>query len=299
MCTSTSHAQQLRDNRPLRWDYRLGIRGAGLIVYGALPASLSALGVVKAPEASALPLSLSSVPFIVVVAAAPVVLTFVLTKQRMFAWYVLSDYLWLRSFVNTLGIVVVSTAVCLAARALTKPDIVAALHEWLSLATAKQANTVGHALLLSLAFLVGSSTLFLTVIKEDGGLPLLPTKDRVAQEGELRKHLLETVSAARAWPTGTIGNKDLAQRTTELNSHISEADKALATLMRMAPRLGRARFYTQLAEELTALRSAIIEVNGSPDTQPKYWAAESPVLNTVETGRRQLVRRHAELRVHA
>src|SRR5262249_51002560 len=253
---------QLRNNRPLRWDPRLGLRGSGLIVYGALPASLSALGVVKVPEQANLPLSGSSIPFIAVVALAPLVLTFVLTRQRMAAWYVLSDHLILRAVLNTLGIVVASTAVCLAARALTKPDTGAALSQWLGLGLAKQANTVGHALLLSLAFLVGSSTLFLTVIKEDSGLPLLPKKDRLAAETELRKHLVETVAAAREWPTGTVDNKTLDERSGALNGQIADAKATIAKLRRLGIGLGRERFYEQLAEELEALRLAVADVRG-------------------------------------
>lgn len=233
-----TRATQLRSNRMLLWDHRLGLRGSGLIVYGALPASLSALGVVKAPDQAALPLSAHSIPFIAVIALAPVVLTFVLTKQRMGAWYELSDYLTLRALLNTFGIVVASTAVCLAARALTKPDMGAALSRWLGLPLAKEANTVGHALLLSLAFLVGSSTLFLTVIKEDSGLPLLPTKGRLANDTELRKHLVETVAAAKEWPIGNVGNKTLNERSDELNGHIAEAKGAIASLRRMATGLG-------------------------------------------------------------
>jgi len=293
-------ATQLRSNRPLRWDQRLGVRGSGLIVYGALPASLSALGVVKVPEQANLPLSGSSIPFIAVVALAPVVLTFVLTRQRMAAWYVLSDYLILRAVLNTLGIVVASTTVCLAARALTKPDIGAALSQWLGLGLAKQANTVGHALLLSLAFLVGSSTLFLTVIKEDSGLPLLPKKGRLAAETELRKRLVETVAAAREWPIGIVDNKTFAERSDELNEDIAEAEGAIAKLRRLGTGFGRAGFYDQLAEELGALRAAVADVRGAPASHGKYWAATAPNnLNQAETNRRALVRRHAELSIHA
>jgi hypothetical protein len=281
------------------WDYRLGLRGAGLIVYGALPASLSALGAVKIEQK--LPLSVQSIPFIAVVALAPIVLTFMLTKQRMAAWYVLNDYVVLRSILNTFGIVVASTAVCLATRALTKPDSGAALCEWLRWPLAKEANTLGHALLLSLAFLVGSSTLFLTVIKEDGGLPLLPSKDRLAMESGLRKSLLVTVAAAREWPIGVVANTTLGERSIELNSQIAEAEEAIAGLRRLAPGLGRMNFFGQLAQELDALRRAILEVSGAQAqaAHDKYWAATPNNLNAVERERRALVQRHAELSVHA
>jgi hypothetical protein len=293
-----TRSTQISGNFCLRLDHFLGLRGTGLIVYGALPASLSALGVVKVPEQAVLPLSLSGIPFVAVVALAPVVLTFVLTKQRMAAWYLLSDYLIVRSLVITLGIVVASTAVCLAARALAKPDIGAALGQWLRLPATTEANTIGHALLLSLAFLVGSSTLFLTVIKEDSGLPLLPAKDRLAQENELRKCLVDTVDAAKTWPIEAVG-KTLDERSDELKATIQGAEKALADLRKSAPGLGRAFFHEQLAQELAALQKAVAHVQGSKAAQAKYWSATAPSdLNRDEIGLRTLIRRHAELSVH-
>jgi len=52
-----TRAMQLRENHPLSWDYRLGLRGLGLVIYGALPASLGALGAFKAPDQHTLQLS--------------------------------------------------------------------------------------------------------------------------------------------------------------------------------------------------------------------------------------------------
>jgi hypothetical protein len=289
---------QLRTNGWLRLDHFLGLSGSGLIVYGALPASLSALGVVKLPDQAVLPLSLPSVPFVVVVALAPVVLTFVLTKQRMAAWYLLGNYLLVRSLVVTLGIVVASTAVCLAARAVTKPDIGAAMREWLALPFANEANTVGHALLISLAFLVGSSTLFLTVIKEDGGLPLLPTKDRLAKESELRRHLIDTIAAAKVWPVETEDGT-LQKRSTELTTTIEAAEKTIVDLKKWPQDLGRAKLYEQITEEFSALKTAIADVCGSKAAYAKYWSETPPGgLNKDETRLRTLIRRHAELSVH-
>ncbi len=64
--------------------------------------------------------------------------------------------------------------------------------------------------------------------------------------------------------------------------------------------LGRANFYEQLAQELAALQKAVAHVRGSNAAHAKYWSAIAPNgLNQNETEFRILVRRHAELSVHA
>ena len=213
----------LRENPWLALDYRLGLRGAGLILYGALPASLGALGALKAPEQGALQFGRSGIIFIVLVALIPVSVTFLLTRQRLGSWYLLADDLNLRSLLITAEILVASTLVCIATRALSKPDIQQAVAEWWALPFWTHANAIGHAILLAVAYLVASSTLFLTVIKEDSGLPLLPKKDVLTNEIELRKQLAFTVAAAKDWPADAIDGKTLGQRTDELHTHIAEA----------------------------------------------------------------------------
>ena len=182
-----TRAMQLRENHPLSWDYRLGLRGLGLVIYGALPASLGALGAFKAPDQNTLQLSVSGIPFVLFIALAPVVLTFLLTRQRLTAWYLLRDYLYWRSALITLAFIMASTVVCLATRVLTKPDVSVAFDQWWNLAWPNHLNTVWHALLLSFAYLVGSSTLFLTVIKDDSSLPLLPKKTVVRERNQIAR----------------------------------------------------------------------------------------------------------------
>jgi hypothetical protein len=259
-----------------------------------------ALGAFKAPDQNSLQLSVSGIPFVFFIALAPVVLTFLLTRQRLSAWYLLRDYLYLRSALITLAIIVASIAVCVATRVLTKPDVSAAFAQWLNLEWPNQLNTVWHALLLSFAYLVGSSTLFLTVIKDDSSLPLLPKKDWLAGETELRKRLIETVAAARDWPL-QIPGKPIAGRRTELQDHIDEAEKAIDGLRRSATGLGREKFYTELSAELKALGLAAADVSGgSQAAWNKYWSAAAPQnLNKEDGERRQLVRRHSELSILA
>jgi hypothetical protein len=298
--TGMTRSIQLRENRPSLWDYRLGLRGLGLVIYGALPASLGALGAFKAPDQNSLQLSVLGIPFVFFIALAPVVLTFLLTRQRLSAWYLLRDYLYLRSALITLAIIVASIAVCVATRVLNKPDVSAAFAQWLKLEWPNQLNTVWHALLLSFAYLVGSSTLFLTVIKDDSSLPLLPKKDWLAGETELRKRLIETIAAARDWPL-VIPSKPIAGRRTELQDHIDEAEKAIDGLRRSATGLGREKLYTELSAELKALKLAVADVSGgSQAAWNKYWSSAAPHnLNKEDRERRQLVRRHSELSILA
>jgi len=177
-----TRADHIRTNCHLRWDHRLGLSGFGLVFYGALPASLGALGAFKAPDQGSLNIGAASAPFVLIVAVVPVLLTFVLTRQRLANWYVLRDYLPLRSIVITASIVFASTSVCLATRILSKPDIPLAFCDWLALPLLAKTNAIWHAMLLSFAYLVGSSTLLLTVIKEDSNLPLLP-RERTRSRG--------------------------------------------------------------------------------------------------------------------
>jgi hypothetical protein len=293
-----SRSEPLRQNPLLLWDYCLGLRGTGLVVYGALPASLGALGAVKAPDQGTLQLSLPGLPLVVSVALAPLLLTFLLTRQRLATWYLLDDCLLLRSTLVTLAIVAASTMVCLGTRALTKPDIGVAFEQWFHQNWPDQLNAVWHALLINFAYLVGSSTLFLTVIKEDSGLPLLPKKDWLAETGDLRKCLARTVAVARAWPL-QIPGKTIAARRAELQETIAGAVKSLDGLRRSAPGLGHARLYDSLAEELAALASAVADVaGGGQPAWEKYWTEAPPSgLNAEEASRRTLVRRHARLSI--
>ena len=82
------------------------------MVYGALPASLGALGAFKLPEQTKLfATGLESIILLALVAAIPVLLTFVLVRRRLRNWYLLVDFLSLRSAVITVAIIIVSTAI--------------------------------------------------------------------------------------------------------------------------------------------------------------------------------------------
>lgn len=78
-------------------DLYVGLRSWGLILYGALPASLAMLGFldVKIGKVDDL------FPFLLPASALPVLLTFLLIRARQKEWYLTTDHLNLRSAITT------------------------------------------------------------------------------------------------------------------------------------------------------------------------------------------------------
>src|ERR1041384_1214291 len=179
------------DKMILPLDHLFGLRAYGLVVYGALPASLGALGAFKPPDQATLSsrIGFAALPYICAVALIPVVLTYVLVRQRLANWYLLRDYLWVRAVAITTAIIAVSSLVCAANGLLLGTFRWVGIRGWWTTPFHDKAWPIGVCLLLSFAYLVGSSTLFLTVVKEDGNLPLLPSRDEVDNVAGLRQSL--------------------------------------------------------------------------------------------------------------
>src|ERR1051326_7285094 len=190
------HNAYFATNRWLKLDYLLGLRAFGLIVYGALPASLGALGAFKTPDQSVLDskIGVSAIIPISVVALIPVVLTFALVRQRLANWYLLPVYLNVRAVVITVGIILISSVVVFATGFLVGTYQLIPVSTWKNLSVLEKLRPALECLLLSFAYLVGSSTLFLTVVKEDGSLPLLPAKQEVDDLRSLRASLKEALT---------------------------------------------------------------------------------------------------------
>ena len=139
----------------LKRSYSLGRRGWGLVLYGDLPASLVCLGVIKVPALTpeADLLSITSLSLIAI-AAIPLTISFLLVRQRMAAWYLLADRLTSRTILVWAAIAVCSAIVTWGAVYVK--------------AKAKQGQEpcFTEVALTTVAILVGSSTLFLTAVKE-------------------------------------------------------------------------------------------------------------------------------------
>jgi hypothetical protein len=286
-------------NLPLKWDYRLGLRAAGLVVYGALPASLGALGALKAPESAVSSISWTTFPFIAVVAAIPVALTFVLVRQRLQNWYLLPDYLYLRTLVITSGIILASTAVCMATGILKGAFHIISFQDWLALSPGKKATPWLECLLLSFAYLVGAATLFLTVVKEDGNLPLLPKKGEIDALAEVRTQLRNTQRNLAGLRKPERNDTALKANIQLIIASIEAAKVALASLHSGPLSFGRLALLLEVATRLGALAAALRDVEASYAKWNDYFGAgPTPQLGNEERERRRQIERLIGMRLH-
>ena len=184
MCIKSSY---LHSNRRLRYDYQLGLRGWGLVIYGVLPASLATLGA----RVPILPGESRELVFaLAVLGVAPLAVLYLLIRQRLAHWYLSPDYLGSRSAVTTALIFLLSSAVCGAAGLANGEYVILPARQWLSLGPDGPWPAIGKSSLLGLVVLVGSSTLFLIAVKDVGGLPALPSKQFVERLRSLRDALI-------------------------------------------------------------------------------------------------------------
>lgn len=180
----------LESNRGLKFDYLPGLRARGLVLYGILPASLAALGLLQV-QAVGSKFEGDNWPFIFL-AVVPLVVLYLIVRQRLRAWYLLERHLWARTAMIALLILAFSSTISWAGGALA-PDVAPTTGVSVLLAKGTVSSPwwtqLFEAVLLGLVVLVASSTLFMTVIKESGDLPGLPSADFVTHLGALRNSL--------------------------------------------------------------------------------------------------------------
>jgi hypothetical protein len=291
----------LRKTKLLRFDYVVGLRAFGLVIYGALPASLGALGAFKAPDQTVLEskIGVAAIPYISCVALIPVLLTFVLVRQRLANWYLLPAYLNTRAVVITVGIILVSSLVVLANGLLVGTYELGSFSHWRSLPWLEKIKPAMECLLLSFAYLVGSSTLFLTVVKEDGSLPLLPGKQEVENLALLRASLRDAVSSPLHTEQPVARN--VQERVAAITKATTDAKGTLEKLSAGFTGLGRKQFYLALCTELDGLKDAANDVGTSLLNWGTYWAPGVDVgkLTPVEQSRRSSIENLRGLAPHA
>jgi hypothetical protein len=166
-------------------DQILGLRSWGLILYGALPASLSLLGLLEIKVEQVKVRSATILVAVLLISLLPILVTFLLVRARQKRWYFTTDYLNTRSFITTLLIVICATLIAGGAgivkgkytfslQTLIHPDFSAILESFL----------------FGMASLVLSSTLLATVLTKDADLPGLPSSDFVTALGKIRQQLI-------------------------------------------------------------------------------------------------------------
>ena len=167
----------LKNNPPLKMDYWFGINAWALILYGALPSILFAFGFLQITtidiHAPAVAASLKSLSII------PISVLFIVIRQRMVNWYLMSDYLLVRSITITVLILVVSIIVCYSSIIITGKYSIILYDDWRKLEPSVMFIPYLESFLLTVFSIVGSSTLFFFLTKENFGIPGLPDEKEV------------------------------------------------------------------------------------------------------------------------
>jgi hypothetical protein len=158
-----------------------GLRAWGLVLYGALPASLSLLGFVDikfTPGNKLMPM--------LVVSLLPFIVTLLLVRGRQKEWYFTADYLNLRTTVTTLLIIISATIIAAASGVIrNKYDF------WpLNLRNQSQQIALAESFLFGMASLVFSSSLFATILTKGADLPGLPASGFVNSIAKMRQQLI-------------------------------------------------------------------------------------------------------------
>lgn len=288
MSNDLGRTPYLREMPLLRWDYSLGLRGWGLLLYGALPATLAAVGVLRPPELK--PLTTNLLFPIIVVSLPPLVTLWLLVRQRLRAWYLTSARLSLRSLVVTALILLLSSAITGETYILKGRYSYLPLRLWLHVD--EWVLPVCESLLLAVAFLVGSSTLLLVAVKEDAGLPALPSKRWAENVACLRQEVGLALSSANDW------NHSGGVNSQTILAHVTSATEALSQLFRERPPLapGIKQLLNRLKEDLGLLTEAVEDVNTINANWVNYFSESTPVgLNPAESERRNAIERLASL----
>jgi hypothetical protein len=178
-------------------DYFLGLRAWGLILYGALPANLSLLGVLDVKLAKVADLVL-----LLPLSVVPLLLVFLLIRSRQRDWYLSTDFLNFRSALHALLILLLATLIFGLSGLVLKgykfaPQALAAC-DCSRLAACWPLKGIVESFLFAVGSLVLSSTLFMTIMTKGGDLPGLPTGEFTKQLGAIREKL-RRVQSAPVW----------------------------------------------------------------------------------------------------
>ena len=170
-------------------DYLVGLRAWGLLLYGALPATLALLGLLEV-KLTQTPNILLLIP----ISFLPLFLTFLLVRSKHREWYLTSDFLNFRSALVTVSIISMATLIS---------GLSGVLHDkyHFSLSVITKAGVVEYGYIVAESFLFGAgslvltSTLFMTIITKGGDLPGLPGSELVKTIATIRTKLRRVKSA--------------------------------------------------------------------------------------------------------
>ena len=256
-----------------RADYTFGLRAWGLVLYASMPASLAALGVGKLQAIERHSTDPAVTVAAVVVASIPMVVILLLIHQRLESWYLARDRAVMRSLSVTFVVFVAAGVLTGAAQVFTDGPP----------ARAEVPRAIANAFLVGALTLSLSSALFLTAIKSDSGLPLMPTREFTADLDKARDVFFE-IARSGFWTKkpGALERLggDIAKAKDVLDSLITQFDAD-------SP---RARLYTKLSEDLDALDYARRQAELA-STRFSDFLDPDPVLSEDDAARRAAVDR--------
>jgi hypothetical protein len=272
-------------NKRLHRDHLLGLRGFGLILYGTLPSTLAAVGALRPPELLA-PGAYLAVPFLFV-ALFPLTILFLLVRQRMSTWYELDAGLGVRSTVVTMMILLSASAVTGSTAILKGRYSILPMSEWLSVAT--WVRPLAECVLLAVAFLVGTSTLFLIGVKDSGGLPALPSASRIEELAKMREEI-GSMLADKIW--------EASSGVDSVSEHLAAAKKHVSNLVQYPCRTAtpQSLMMTQLQSDMSMLGDALGDIQSVPQKWDTYFSTNLSVeRNHIEQARKIAITRIASL----
>lgn len=248
----------MNDDKIVRLDLIFGLRGWGLVLYGALPANLALLGVLEIKLANLDRLT----SFLVPVVFLPLLTTFLLIRHRQREWYLTTKLLTTRSLIVTAIIFLLSTLISGVSGIIQGKYVVS----WGFFGTRSHLITIAESFIIALGSLVLTSTLFLTLLTRESNLPGLPSVDYVKLLAQVRSDLKQ-LQQSGVW-TGAAGlNGDIAERAETI-------DKNLATLLSYSHQGLANRSLARVRDSIKSFRRSIERISNGANEQSRNisWA---------------------------
>lgn len=153
----------------IKLDNIIGLRAWGLILYGALPSNLALLGALEVKIDQINDLSLF---YFIMASILPILVIFMLIKDRHREWYLTTDLLNLRSAITTIIILILATSISGISGIIHNRYIVGIPHSW----NWNEWIAIAESFLLAIVSLVISTTFFIAALSKEVDLPGLPSK---------------------------------------------------------------------------------------------------------------------------
>jgi hypothetical protein len=246
-------------------DYLVGLRAWGLLLYGALPATLALLGLLEVKLTQT-----RNILLLIPISFLPLFLTFLLVRSRHREWYLTTDFLNFRSAFVTVSIISMATLISglsgvlhdkyqFSSSVITKAGILEYLY------------VVAESFLLGAGSLVLTSTLFMAIITKGGDLPGLPASELVKKIATIRSKL-QRVNSAPLWNTPMGDSRK--NEAEELKSLLDEASGLAGIVVTRSFELAKTAvdYYLEAVETIDS-------VNGD-NAKRENWA---PYFASTET----------------